>query len=300
MENTQKISRKRKKKTSERVIETLIRIFAIATVFITVGIIFTLLMESLKFFDHVSLLEFLTGTVWTPLMLPAHFGVLPLVVGTFTIAILASIVAIPLGLGTAIYLSEYATSRLRKVLKPALELLAGIPSIVYGYFALTFITPMLRTILPDTEVFNSLSASIAVGIMIIPLVASLSEDAMNAIPNAMRSGAYALGSTRLEVATKIVIPAAKSGIVASFVLAISRAIGETMIVAIAAGASPNLTFNPLRSIQTMTGYMVSVSTGDISVGSMEYQTIFAVGLLLFFITFALNLFARKYISNKRR
>jgi phosphate transport system permease protein len=269
-------------------------------VFITVGIIFTLVMESLKFFDHVSLLEFLTGTVWTPLMLPANFGVLPLVVGTFTIAILASVVAIPLGLGTAIYLSEYASSRLRKVLKPTLELLAGIPSIVYGYFALTFITPMLRTVLPDTEVFNSLSASIAVGIMIIPLVASLSEDAMNAIPNAMRSGAYALGSTRLEVATKIVIPAAKSGIVASFVLAISRAIGETMIVAIAAGASPNLTFNPLRSIQTMTGYMVSVSTGDISVGSMEYQTIFAVGLLLFFITFALNLFARKYISNKRR
>jgi phosphate transport system permease protein len=300
MENTRKIPRKRKKKTSERVIETLIRIFAIATVFITVGIIFTLVMESLKFFDHVSLLEFLTGTVWTPLMLPANFGVLPLVVGTFTIAILASVVAIPLGLGTAIYLSEYASSRLRKVLKPTLELLAGIPSIVYGYFALTFITPMLRTVLPDTEVFNSLSASIAVGIMIIPLVASLSEDAMNAIPNAMRSGAYALGSTRLEVATKIVIPAAKSGIVASFVLAISRAIGETMIVAIAAGASPNLTFNPLRSIQTMTGYMVSVSTGDISVGSMEYQTIFAVGLLLFFITFALNLFARKYISNKRR
>lgn len=300
MENTPRINRKRKRKTSETIIETLIRIFAMATVFITLGIIFTLLSESLKFFEHVSFLEFLTGTVWTPLMLPAHFGVLPLVVGTFTIAILASVVAIPLGLGTAIYLSEYASSKLRKILKPALELLAGIPSIVYGYFALTFITPSLRLFLPDTEVFNSLSASIAVGIMIIPLVASLSEDAMNAIPNAMRSGAYALGSTKLEVATKIVIPAAKSGIAASFVLAISRAIGETMIVAIAAGASPNLTFNPLRSIQTMTGYMVSVSTGDISVGSMEYQTIFAVGLLLFFITFALNLFARKYISNKRR
>jgi len=215
------------------------------------------------------------------------------------IAVGASIISLPLGLGSAIYLSEYAPKKARKIIKPILEILAGIPSIVYGYFALNFITPLLRDILPQTQVFNAASASIAVGIMTLPMVASLCEDAMMAVPDSIRQGAYALGSTRMEVATKVIVPATLSSTAAAFLLAISRAIGETMIVAIAAGQSPILTLNPLESIQTMTGFMANISMGDIQYGTIEYNTVFAVGALLFVITFIMNLIA-KVVINKRK
>lgn len=299
MERSRDIKQKQKFRLNEAVIETIIKLFSIATILITATIIFTLVTESAKFFSHVSFNEFLFGTVWTPLFTPQSFGVIPLVVGTMSIAFYSSLVAIPLGLGSAIYLSEYAPTKVRKIIKPILEVLAGVPSIVYGFFALNYITPVLKMLNPSTEIYNALSASIAVGIMILPLVASLSEDAMNAVPNSMRNGAYALGATRLEVAKNIVMPAAKSGIISSFVLAISRAVGETMIVALAAGSNPTLTFNPLKSIQTMTGYMVATSTGDIAVGTVGYQTIFSVGLLLFVMTFALNIVARVVIGRKK-
>jgi phosphate transport system permease protein len=208
-------------------------------------------------------------------------------------------VSLPLGLGSAIYLSEFASSKARKLIKPILELLAGVPSIVYGYFALTFITPLLRTFLPQTEIFNALSASIAVGIMTLPMVASLSEDAMMAVPNSIRQGAYALGSTQLEVSTHVIVPAAFSGIASSFVLAISRAIGETMIVAIAAGQTPSMALNPLGSIQTMTGFMVNMALGDIQQGSIEFKTVFVVGMVLFIITLIMNLIAKKIIARNR-
>ncbi|MEG0772241.1 phosphate ABC transporter permease subunit PstC [Clostridium sp.] len=280
----------------EFIIEKFLSLFAIVSIITTMTIIFILIRESAVFFNAVSIKEFFTSSRWSPLMKPQNFGVLPLLNGTFLIAAGASVIAIPVGLGAAIYLSEYASKKVRNILKPILEILAGIPSIVYGYFALTVITPALKTFIPNIQIFNALSASIAVGIMVIPLVSSLSEDAMSAIPNSVRNGAYALGATKLEVTTKIVIPGALSGIVSSFILAISRAVGETMIVAIAAGAKPQLTLNPLNSIQTMTGYMVSVAMGDISHGSVEYQTIFAVGALLFLITFGLNLIAKRIVK----
>lgn len=280
----------------EFIIEKFLSLFAIVSIITTITIIFILIRESAVFFNAVSIKEFFTSPRWSPLMKPQNFGVLPLLNGTFLIAAGASVIAIPVGLGAAIYLSEYASKKVRNILKPILEILAGIPSIVYGYFALTVITPALKTFIPNIQIFNALSASIAVGIMVIPLVSSLSEDAMSAIPNSVRNGAYALGATKLEVTTKIVIPGALSGIVSSFILAISRAVGETMIVAIAAGAKPQLTLNPLNSIQTMTGYMVSVAMGDISHGSVEYQTIFAVGALLFLITFGLNLIAKRIVK----
>ena len=266
----------------------------------TVGIITLLIYESYNFFKEVSIVEFLTGTQWAPVLRPEHFGVLPLVNGTLLIAFLACCLAIPIGLGAAIFLSEYAHRKVRAVLKPILEILAGVPSIVYGYFALTAISPLLRRFLPELQVFNVLSASIALGVMIIPMVASLSEDAMNAVPDAMRKGALALGSTTFEVSTKVVVPGALSGIIASFVLAISRAVGETMIVAIAAGATPVMTLNPLTSVQTMTGFMVSISMGDIPHGTTAYYTVFAVGLLLFLMTFVLNVFARSIVKRYRR
>lgn len=300
MENNPSIKQKRKPKPGEFAIESIIMGFSLFTIVVTGIIIWTLLSESAVFFRHVSFKEFLTGTVWTPLFEPQRFGIIPLVVGTMSIAFYSMIVAIPLGLGAAIYLSEYAHKSVRAVLKPILEVLAGIPSIVYGYFALNYITPFLQKLNPSTEVYNTLSASIAVGIMILPLVASLSEDAMNAVPNAMRNGAYALGATKFEVARNIVIPAAKSGIIASFVLAVSRAVGETMIVALAAGSNPSLSFNPLKSIQTMTGYMVATSTGDIAVGSVGYQTIYSVGMVLFALTLLLNIIARRFVKKKRR
>ena len=280
----------------EMIIERILQLFAVISILTTIAIIVSLFGESINFFKEVSIIEFFTSKKWTPLMEPRNFGIIPLFTGTMIIALGASIVSIPIGLGTAIYLSEYAPKKVRKVIKPILEVLAGIPSIVYGFFALNFITPLLKGIFPQTEVFNAASAAIAVGIMTIPMVSSLSEDAMNSVPNSIRNGAYALGSTKLEVATKIVLPGAKSGIISSFVLAISRAIGETMIVTIAAGANPQMTLNPLKSIQTMTGYMVNVSMGDVTHGTIEYKTIFAVGTALFVMTFVLNLIAKAFIK----
>lgn len=264
-------------------------LFSAVSVLTTLGIVGVLLYESVSFFAAVSPFDFLTGTRWTPLFQPQHFGVLPLLTGSVLIALGAAVVALPLGLLSAIYLSEYAHDRVRRVVKPVLEVLAGIPTVVYGYFALLFVTPILKTIWPATDIFNAASASIVVGIMIIPMVSSLSEDAMSAVPRALREGAYALGATKFEVATRTVVPAALSGILASFILAISRAIGETMIVTIAAGATPVLTLNPFRSVQTMTAYIAQTSMGELPHGSIEYTTIFAVGLTLFFLTLLMNI-----------
>ncbi|MGL5067321.1 MAG: phosphate ABC transporter permease subunit PstC [Sarcina sp.] len=283
----------------EKFIETVLKVLGLISIGITALIIMTLLKESIGFFKEVSMTEFLTGTEWSPLMTPQHFGVLPLINGTLLIAVGSSVIAIPIGLGAAIYLSEYASRKTKNIVKPILEILAGIPSIVYGYFALTVVTPFLKIFIADIEIFNVLSASIAVGIMIIPLISSLSEDAMSSVPSIVKNGAYAMGATKFEVIRKIIIPASLSGIISSFILAISRAIGETMIVAIAAGAKPQMTLNPLESVQTMTGYMVSVAMGDVSFGSMEYKTIFAVGGILFLMTFVLNVIAKRVVKKGR-
>ena len=290
---------KRRNNFGEQVIKIILFLFAMMSVFTTIGIVAILLKETVGFFNEVSILEFLTGTEWTALFNPPKFGVLPLLGGTLLISLLSSVIAIPIGLGSAIYLSEYASDKTRKLLKPVLEVLAGIPTIVYGYFALTFLTPLIRNIFPSANVFNALSASIAVGIMIIPMVSSLSEDAMKAVPDSLRHGAYALGCTKLEVSTKVVIPAALSSIIASFVLAVSRAIGETMIVTLAAGSTPNLTANPLESIQTMTAFIVQVASGDVTHGGLIYKTIFAVGMLLFVITLLMNIVSRYIIKRFR-
>lgn len=264
-------------------------LFSAVSILTTVGIVAVLLYESAFFFANVSPIRFLTGTRWTPLFVPQHYGVLPLLVGSVVIALGAAAVALPLGLASAIYLSEYAHERVRRVVKPVLEVLAGIPTVVYGYFALLFVTPLLRKVWPGMDIFNAASASIVMGIMIIPMVSSLSEDAMSAVPRSLREGAYALGATKFEVATRTIVPAALSGILASFILAISRAIGETMIVTIAAGATPVLTLNPLRSMQTMTAYIAQTSMGELPHGSVEYRTIFAVGLTLFAVTLLMNI-----------
>jgi phosphate transport system permease protein len=284
------------RKLKGKIIRWILQLFALISILTTVGIVLTLFTEAFGFFRQVSIVEFFTSTKWTPIIKPQSFGVLPLVTGTMMVAIGSSIVSIPIGLGSAIYLSDYASKKWAKIIKPILEILAGIPSVVYGFFALTFITPMLQKIFPETGVFNAASASIAVGIMIIPMVASLSEDAMKSVPDSIRYGAYALGATKIEVVTKVVIPSALSGIVSSFILAISRAIGETMIVAIAAGASPTLNFNPLASIQTMTGFMVNISMGDAPHGTIAYKTLFAVGALLFVITLVMNILAKVIVS----
>ncbi len=283
-------------RSSQRLREGLVHAALIAcaliSIFTTIGIVFTLLEETVRFFQQVSIVEFLTGTRWTPLFASKKFGVLPLVNGTFLVAGGAMLISLPLGLMAAIYLSEYASTRARKILKPMLEVLAGIPTVVFGYFALLFITPLLKTFFPQTQAFNSLSASIVMGFMILPLVASLSEDAMSAVPQSLRQAAYALGSTKLEVSLRVVVPAALSGIAAAFILAVSRAIGETMIVAIAAGQQPKMTLNPLESIETMTAYIVQVSLGDTPQQSIAYQTIFAVGTLLFLMTLVMNLISQ--------
>lgn len=290
---------KASRKWKEQGIRGLLFLSALVSVATTIGIVLILSKETFGFFQHVSLAEFLFGTKWTPLLEPRHFGVLPLLCGTFLIVIGASLLAIPVGLTSAIYLSEYAPDKTRRTLKPILEVLAGIPTVVYGYFALSFITPLLSKVLPATQVFNALSASIVVGIMILPMVASLCDDALRAVPDSLRSGAYALGATHFEVSTRVVVPSALSGVVASFVLAISRAIGETMAVTLAAGATPKLTLNPLESIQTMTAYIVQVSLGDTPAGTVEYQTIFAVGALLFAITLGANLIAHMVLKRFR-
>jgi phosphate transport system permease protein len=279
--------------TSEKIMPSVLFAISLLSIITTVGIIVILFTETYGFFQKVSIIEFLTNPKWTPLFSSKNFGVMPLVAGTMMITFGACIVAVPLGLGSAIYLSEYAPETVRKVVKPILEVLAGIPTIVYGFFALTVVTPILKVIFPDIVLFNALSASIVVGIMILPMISSLSEDAMMAVPKSIRNGAYALGSTKLEVALKVVVPSAFSGITASIVLALSRAVGETMIVTIAAGSLPNLEFNYFKSIQTMTAYIVQVSKGDTPHGTIEYQTIFAVGMTLFLITLIMNIAARR-------
>ncbi len=255
----------------------------------TLAILLTLSYQAYEFFKEISIIEFLTGTRWTPILKPRSYGVLPLVSGTLLVTVIAAMVAIPIGLSTAIFLSEYAPDWLRRIIKPILEVLAGIPTVVYGYFALTFVTPLLQVFLPDLIIFNALSAGIVMGVMIIPMVSSLSEDAMISVPRSLREGAYALGATRYEVSLRIVVPAALSGIIAAFIIAISRAIGETMLVTIAAGATPKMTFDPTESIQTMTAYIVQLALGEAPVGSLEYNTIFAVALVLFALTLFMNL-----------
>ena len=274
---------------SNKIAKTIFLLFAIISIFTTIGIIVSLVKDSSGFFRSVSIIDFLTDTEWTPRLSNPKFGILPLLAGTFIITLGSAVISIPIGLFSAIYLSEYANPKARKILKPFIEVLAGIPSIVYGYFALTWITPVLRSIIPATEFFNAASASIAIGIMTIPLISSLSEDALRAVPDSLRHGAYALGSTKMETSLKVVVPAAISGISASFVLAVSRAIGETMIVTIAAGARPNLTLNPLESVQTMTAFIVQASQGDNSHGTLGYYSLFAVGLVLFMFTLGLNI-----------
>ena len=290
---------RRRRRLTEGAIGGVLLLFSLVSILTTVGIVVVLVEEAIGFFLEVSPWEFLTGTRWAPLIRPQSFGVLPLLAGSVLVAVGAAIVALPLGLLIAIFLSEYAPGRLRKVVKPALEVLAGIPTVVYGYFALTFVTPLIRMVVPETDIFNAASASIVVGIMIIPMVSSLSEDAMNAVPSSLRQGAYALGATKYEVSTRTVLPAALSGVVASFILALSRAIGETMAVTIAAGATPKLTLNPFTSIETMTAYIVQVSRGETPYGSIEYKTIFAVGLVLFLITLAMNALSLRILGRFR-
>ncbi|PMB48449.1 phosphate ABC transporter permease subunit PstC [Fischerella thermalis CCMEE 5201] len=281
----------------ERVIEFLLFLAAFSSVATTIAIIVLLVYESVEFFGKVSLKEFLTDTQWSPLFADAHYGILPLVSGTLVTTTIALLVSVPMGTITAMYLSEFANPRLREVVKPFLELLAGVPTVVYGYFALLFVTPLLQTVLPDLPGFNMLSAGLVMGIMILPLVSSISEDAMRSVPLYIREGSYAMGATRLQTAWRVVYPSAISGIFAAYILGISRAVGETMIVAIAAGLQPSLTWNPMDEAATITAYIVQVSLGDLPHGSLEYQTIFAAGLTLVLMTLVFNIIG--YFLSKR-
>jgi phosphate transport system permease protein len=285
------MTRRRIREFAEFAIERALFVSAAGSILVTVGIILVLVFETAAFLREVPITEFLFGTVWTPLFSDKHFGVLPLVSGTLLASGIAMLVALPAGLMTAVYLSEYASDGVRRTVKPVLELLAGVPTVVYGYFALLFVTPKLQALLPGLSGFNALSPGLVMGIMILPLVSSLSEDALRSVPNGLREGAYALGATRMEAALRVVLPAAFSGVSAACVLAVSRAIGETMIVAIAAGQQPRLTLDPRVPVETMTAYIVQVSLGDTPGGTIEYRTIFAVGMLLFVSTFVLNLFS---------
>lgn len=285
----------------ERAIGLLLLACGVVSVLTTAGILYALLSESVQFFRQVSFIRFLTETQWTPLFVEKHFGIWPLAAGTLLTTLIAMAVAVPLGLLAATYLSEYAPERARRVIKPTLEVLAGIPTVVYGYFALTFVSPLLRAwLFPQMGVLNALSAGLVMGIMILPMVSSLSEDAMLAVPRALREAGYALGARRHQVALRVIIPAALSGIVAAVLLAIARALGETMIVAIAAGGQPRLTFNPLEGVQTMTAYMVQVGLGDVPYGTLEYRTLFAVGTALFAITFLFNALGIWVVSRWRQ
>jgi phosphate transport system permease protein len=292
--------RAERRRYGEDVVKGVLALCAVVSIATTVGIVVALLIPSIEFFQAVNPIDFFTGTTWAPLFTPASFGVLPLLVGTFVITFWASLVFIPFGLGAAVYLSEYARPRVRRVLKPALEVLAGIPTVVFGFFALTFFTPFLQDLGIGVGVFNALSPGLVVGVMLIPIVASISEDAMNAVPQDLRDGAYALGSTRRHVATRIVVPAAISGIVASFVLAISRAVGETMVVLIGAGLLAQITADPREPIETMTAFIGATGIGDVPTGSIEYKTIFAVGLALFVITLGMNILAIRLVRKYRQ
>jgi phosphate transport system permease protein len=288
----------------EKVIIGLLAVCAAVSVAVTVGIVFSLVGPTISFFQEVPLTEFFSFAEWSPLFTDGEFGVFEIVAGTLNVALWATVVGIPLGLGSAIYLAEYASPRVRQILKPTLEVLAGVPTVAFGFFALTFITPIISDIWPGflgdgPGIFSAGAAGIAIGLFILPIVASISDDAMTSVPSGLREGAYALGATRLKVATRVVVPAALSGIVASFVLAISRAVGETMVVLIAAGNSPNLTLNPAETIQAMTAFIATTATGDIGVGTLEYETIFAVGSLLFVMTMVMNLFAIRLVRKYR-
>lgn len=282
----------------ETIIEVILFLAAFSSVATTIGIMEVLIVESLHFFEKVPLIQFLTDTVWSPLFADPRYGIIPLLSGTLTTSIVAMFVAVPLGTIAAIYLSEFAPPRLREVVKPCLELLAAIPTVVYGYFAFLNVTPFLQTFLPDLPSFNMLSAGLVMGLMIIPLISSISEDAMRAVPLTLREGSYATGATRLQTALNVVLPAAISGISAAYILGVSRAVGETMIVAIAAGLQPNLTFNPFSEAATITAYIVQVSLGDLPHGSIEYQSIFAAGIMLVILTLIFNIIgyflAKKY------
>ena len=273
----------------ERLIEFGLLCSGIVAIFITLAIVYVLVSEAIPFFEYVSIIEFLTDTVWTPNYSIKHYGILPLVSGTLTTTGIALIVAVPLGTITAIYLSEFASHKVREIIKPILELLVGVPTVVFGYFALMLVTPMLQKIYPDLTTFNMLGPGIVMGIMIVPYIASLAEDSMRAVPMSMREGAYAMGATRFQTAIRVITPAAISGIVAAYILAISRAVGETMIVAIAAGQQPNFTFNPVESAATITSYIVSVALGDLEHGGIGYQSIFAAGLTLLIMTLLINI-----------
>ena len=281
----------------ERLIELGLLFSGIIAVLITIAILYILISEAIPFFQHVSIYEFLTDTVWTPNFSIKHYGILPLVSGTLTTTGIALVVAVPLGTITAIYLSEFATHKVRETIKPVLELLVGVPTVVFGYFALMLVTPFLQKIYPDLTTFNMLGPGIVMGIMIVPYIASLAEDAMRAVPMAMREGAYAMGATRFQTAVRVITPAAISGIIAAYILAISRAVGETMIVAIAAGQQPNFTFNPVESAATITAYIVSVALGDLEHDGIGYQSIFAAGLTLLIMTLFFNILG--HIARKK-
>jgi len=277
------------KRVRERIVEFFLFLAALSSIAITLGIVAILIYESEQFFRHVSIFEFLTDTQWTVLFADPHYGIMPLVTGTLVTSTVALLVALPLGTIIAIYLSEYANNRVREILKPVLELLSAVPTVVFGYFALLFVTPLLQRLLPDLPGFNMLSAGIVIGIMIIPYVSSLSEDAMKAVPIHIREGSYAMGATRLQTAIRVLIPSAFSGIASAYVLGFSRAVGETMIVAVAAGTQPNLTLNPMEGAATITAYIVQVSLGDLPHGTVAYQSIFAAGLTLMLMTLAFNI-----------
>lgn len=273
----------------ERIIELILMFSGLIAILITFGIVYILVSESIPFFEAVTFKEFLTSTVWTPNFEIKNYGILPLVAGTLTITGVALIVAVPLGTITAVYLSEFASHKVKETVKPILELLVGVPTVVFGYFALLLVTPLLQKIYPDLSTFNMLGPGIVMGIMIVPYIASVAEDAMRAVPMSMREGSYAMGATRFQTAVSVIMPAATSGIVAAYILAISRGIGETMIVAIAAGQQPNFTFNPVDSAATITAYIVSVALGDLEHGGIGYQSIFAAGITLFVMTLSLNI-----------
>ena len=288
----------------ERVIYWLLAACAALSVVTTTAIVIALIVPSIEFFGEVPIFDFLTGTDWGPTFTPATFGVLPIVVGTLSVTFWALVFAIPIGLGSAIYLSEYASRRVRRIIKPILEILAGIPTVALGFFALVFVTPLIQDVWPgflgpEPGIFSVAAAGLAIGLMIVPIIASVSEDAMSAVPAGLREGAYALGATKAKVATKVVFPAALSGIVASIILAVSRALGETLIVLIAAGNTPNLTFSPVESVQAMTAFIATTATGDIGTGTITYKTVFAVALVLFVMTLVMNLLSMRLVRRYR-
>ncbi len=297
MQISDRLAKNFRRNLIERGIEFILMLAALSAVFITIAIVAILLYESFAFFEHVSLVEFFTDTQWTPLFEDAHYGIMPLVAGTLTTSAIALMVAVPIGTIGAIYLSEFASHKTRETVKPILELLVGVPTVVFGYFALLFVTPLLQKFIPGLPAFNMLGPGIVIGIMIIPYIASVAEDAMRAVPMSMREGSYAMGATRFQTAIRVVTPAAVSGIIAAYILGISRAVGETMVVAIAAGQQPTLTFNPMEGAATITAYIVQVAMGDLPHGSIGYQSIFAAGLVLMLMTLFFNVLG--HMSRKK-